>query len=75
MQKAGLLSQIMFYGLSDTFMQKQNSLTASMTQQELFLLAKKWFYAKDYQIIIVGDREKLAPKLKALSMPVQNLAF
>lgn len=74
-QKAGLLSQIMFYGLEDNFIQSQKELAATINQSKLSQLAEKWFSAKDYQIIIVGDKERLAPKLKTLSMPVQNLTF
>lgn len=75
MQKAGLLSQIMFYGLEDNFIRQQKVLTEAVTQKQLGKLAQKWYQAKDYQIVIVGDKDKLAPKLKTLNLPLQILSF
>ena len=74
-KKAGLLSQIMFYGLDDNYMQEQQAVTRNVSKEALIHLAEKWFAAKDYQIIMVGDKEKLMPALKLLNKPIQVLNF
>ena len=36
-------------------------------------VAAKWFNPSDFQIIVVGDAEKLAPKLKKFGLPIEKL--
>ena len=73
-QKAGFLRQLLLYGLSKDYGDKQTNIILSITKQELNLLAKKEL-AKPMSWIVVGDGVKVEPQLAALQRPIIELTF
>ncbi|UJF19006.1 insulinase family protein [Vibrio sp. SS-MA-C1-2] len=74
-QKAALLSRIQTYQLADNYVEVQNKIVATITLDKINQLATKWFKPEDYQIIVVGDKERLLPQLKPLELPVEVITI
>ncbi|MFV0574545.1 MAG: M16 family metallopeptidase [Vibrio sp.] len=72
-QKAGLLYSILNYSLPDDFIDQKAKIVQTVDKATLDKLATKWFKPQDYQIIVVGDSQKLMPELKKLGIPVKTL--
>lgn len=73
-QKASLLGKILTYSLNEDFIEEQNELVATLDRNELNELATKWFDPTQYQIIVVGDKKSLMPKLKTLGLSIELVA-
>ena len=73
-QKASLLGKILTYSLNEDFIEEQNELVATLDRNELNALATKWFDPTQYQIIVVGDKKSLMPKLKTLGLSIELVA-
>ncbi len=72
-QKANLLSSILTYSLDQDYLQQRNRIVETVEKKTLDSLAKKWFEPSEYQVIIVGDYERLKPELEKLNIPVEEL--
>lgn len=73
--KAGLIAHIEEFDLSDNYRDEQQAIIETMDLERLNQAARRWFNPNDYQIIVVGDAEQLAPELKALGLPVNPLTL
>ena len=74
-QKANLLGKILTYSLDADFIDEQNEIIATLGRDEFNELATKWFDPTKYQIIVVGDKKALTPKLKTLGLPVELITL
>jgi zinc protease len=72
-KKSQLLQNILIYSLDDDYIEQRNQLLSEIPREELNQLARQWFNPQKYQVIVVGDAEKLIPQLKALNIPVKRL--
>ncbi|MBD1555378.1 insulinase family protein [Vibrio sp. S9_S30] len=72
-KKSKLLSRILTYSLEEDYLEQRDNLLQSVELSTLNSVAAKWFNPSDFQIIIVGDAEKLAPKLKKFGLPIKKL--
>lgn len=73
-QKAMFLGRIMEYDLPSDFSTKQNEMLAKMTDKDVNALAMR--YAPDVDkmnIVLVGDKEKVMPGLKAMVYEIVEL--
>ncbi|OOF28746.1 M16 family metallopeptidase [Salinivibrio sp. IB872] len=73
--KAGLIAHIEEFDLSDNYRDEQQAIIQTIDLERLNQAARRWFNPNDYQIIVVGDAEQLAPELKALGLPVNPLTL
>lgn len=72
-KKSQLLSRILTYSLEEDYLEQRDNLLQSVELDTLNKVAAKWFNPSDFQIIVVGDAEKLAPKLKKFGLPIEKL--
>ncbi len=69
-QKAGFLGRIVHYDLDKNFVDKQNEIVENITIEEVNRLTKKNILADNMNIIVVGDKESLKPKLLKLGYEI-----
>ncbi|OOF11447.1 peptidase M16 [Salinivibrio sp. PR5] len=74
-EKAGLIAHVEEFGLPDNYRDEQQAIIQTIDLERLNQAARRWFNPNDYQIIVVGDAEQLAPELKALGLPVNPLTL
>ena len=72
-KKAQLLGNILNYSLDDDYLEQRDQLLMTVEKETLDKLAGKWFNPEEYQIVVVGDAESLAPQLGKLDIPVVEL--
>ncbi|GAM67298.1 protease [Vibrio sp. JCM 19236] len=72
-QKASLLGAILTYNLDYDYLSTRNDIVANVSKQSLNEVANKWFNPDDYQIVVVGDAEKITPQLQKLKLPIKTL--
>lgn len=72
-KKSQLLSRILTYSLEEDYLEQRDNLLQSVELGTLNKVAAKWFNPSDFQIIVVGNAEKLAPKLKKFGLPIEKL--
>lgn len=72
-KKSQLLQNILIYSLDDDYIEQRNQLLSTIGKAELNRLASAWFRPHDYQIIVVGDAERLLPELQGLNIPIERL--
>ncbi|RYV02746.1 peptidase M16 [Shewanella sp. OPT22] len=72
-QKAGFMRTIQRYKLADDFTEKQAQIIESISKDDLNKLASKLLNIDDMIILVVGDKEKIEPKLKKLGYPIMTL--
>ncbi|MCE0494217.1 insulinase family protein [Vibrio sp. DNF-1] len=72
-QKAQLIGGIMTYSLDPDYLSERNQIVADISKATINTLIRKWFNPEDYQIIVVGDANKLKPQLEKLNLPVVEL--
>ncbi|WP_407331290.1 M16 family metallopeptidase [Enterovibrio sp. 27052020O] len=73
--KAGLIANIMRHELPEDYKATQKAIIDSVEKATLNALAREWFNPNDYQIIVVGDANKLEPSLATLGLPVKRLSI
>ena len=73
--KSQLLEQMVKYRLSSNFITERNKIIETIPLDRLNQLAKKWFNPMDYQIIVVGDAERLYSELEAFDLPIEVLSL
>ncbi len=62
-QKADYLRQVLYYGLDENFIKEQRHTLSAITLAEINTLAKKYLQPSAMTILIVGDRQSIAPEL------------
>jgi zinc protease len=72
-QKAGFLVNILQYNLSSDFVEKQNKQLQAISIAELNQLAKKWMDPAKMNIVLAGDKEKIAPGLEKMGYKIIDL--
>ena len=66
-QKAGFISNILKYELGPDFKKEQTQVLESITKEEINALAKEFYNLDEMIIIVVGDKEKVGDKVKAIA--------
>jgi len=72
-QKAGFLVNILQYDLKPDFVDQQNKLLSTVTTNDMNLLAKKWIDPSKMNIVLAGDKEKIAPGLERMGYKIVEL--
>jgi len=66
-QKAGFISTILKYELSPDFKREQTAVLESITKEEINALANDFYNLDEMIIIVVGDKEQVGEKVKAIA--------
>jgi zinc protease len=72
-QKAAFLGRIQQYDLKADFVNEQSKILAGITQEEVNSLAKKYLDVSHMVILVVGDKENVAPGLQKLGYQIVEL--
>jgi len=72
-QKAGFLRRIVHYDLDENYVTKQNEIIQQITKEEIDALAKKNLQYDNMNILVVGDKASLKPKLARLGYEIIEL--
>ncbi|MGL4193514.1 MAG: M16 family metallopeptidase [Vibrio sp.] len=72
-QKAQLIANILTYSLDRDYLQQRNQMVKNVERTTLNQLAAQWFNPDDYQIIVVGDSQRLKPQLQKLGIALEEL--
>jgi len=72
-QKAGFLVSILQYNLKPDFVEQQNKILKSITETEINTLARKWLNPVKMNIVLAGDKEKIAPAIQKLGYRIIEL--
>jgi zinc protease len=72
-QKLTFLARIATFDLDDDFVNQQNEILASISQNELNQLAEKHLDMEDMIIVVVGDKEVILPGLQELGYEIVEL--
>jgi zinc protease len=67
-QISGQLGSVVLYDLPDTYFDGLVDGYKKVTREEVLRVAKKYMQPGNLSIVIVGDREKIAPKLEKLGI-------
>jgi predicted Zn-dependent peptidase len=71
---AGVLSELAFYGLSESEITNYNQRIAEVTPEEVTRVAKKYIVPESLAVVIVGDVAKIRPGMEALAVgPIKVL--
>jgi zinc protease len=73
MQKAGFISNMMYYNLPSTYVAQQNKILNSITKAQIDALAKKWITPAKMMIVLAGDKDKIAPGIEKLGYKIVEL--
>jgi zinc protease len=73
LQKAGFIGRILDYNLPANYVDQQNKILAKITKQEIDAVAKKLLHPDKMNILLVGDKAKIAEGVKKLGYPVIEL--
>jgi zinc protease len=72
-QKAGFLAHIQEYDLKPDLVTEENAILSGITKEQIDELAKKYLNPDVMSILIVGDKDKIAPGLQQLGYKVIEL--
>ena len=72
-QKAGFLVNILQYNLKPDFVDQQNKLLKAETVNDLNTYVRKWLDPAKMNIVLAGDKEKIAPALEKMGYKVVEL--
>lgn len=72
-QKTGFLRRIVHYDLDKNFVDEQNKIIDSITKEEIDALAKKHLNVENMNILVVGDKTTVKPKLLRLGYDIVEL--
>ncbi|HRH42466.1 MAG TPA: pitrilysin family protein [Pyrinomonadaceae bacterium] len=72
-QISGQLSNLVVYGLPDTYFNEYISKVGAVTLQDVTRVANKYLDPAKMAIIVVGDRKVVEPKLKELGLSINIL--
>ncbi|MGL5949631.1 MAG: M16 family metallopeptidase [Aeromonas sp.] len=73
--KAGLLLQMVVYGLEPAFIAEQSRLIDSASRADLAARAKRWLDPRAQIFVVVGDKARLEKSLRQLNLPIHAFAF
>ena len=72
-QISGQLSNLVVYGLSDSYFNDYIAKVNAVTLDDVNRVAKKYLDPEKMAIVIVGDRKVVEPGLKELGYPINIL--
>ncbi len=72
-QKAGFLVNILQYNLKPDFVEQQNKMLQTITTADLNTVAKKWLDPAKMNVVLAGDKEKIAPVLEKMGYKIVEL--
>ena len=72
-QKLGFLSRILVYDLNESFVDEQNEILDTISEDELDELASEHLNIDDMVIVVVGDKETILPGLEELGYEIVEL--
>jgi len=72
-QKAGFIGRILEYDLPANYVDEQNKILAKITKADLDQAAKKWIKPETTNVLVVGDKVKIAPGLEKLGYEIIEL--
>jgi zinc protease len=72
-QKAGFLRRIVHYDLDENYVSEQNEIIKQITKEEIDALAKENLEYGNMNILVVGDKASLKPKLARLGYEIVEL--
>lgn len=72
-QKLGFLSRILVHDLDETFVDAQNDILETISEDELDKLASKHLNFEDMIIVVVGDKATILPGLEELGYEIVEL--
>ncbi|MDN5202380.1 pitrilysin family protein [Fulvivirgaceae bacterium BMA10] len=73
-QKTSFLRRIVHYDLDKNFVDEQSEIIDTITQDEINALAKKYLAYEKMNIVVVGDKESIKPKLKRLGYEIVDVS-
>jgi zinc protease len=73
LQKLGILSDIVTYGLADDFTERQNAILAGIRKPEIDALASANLGIDEMILVVVGDKSAILPDLERLDYPIVEL--
>lgn len=72
-QKANFIRRILDYNLPADYIDLQNKLLAKITREEINAVAKQMLHPDKMNILLVGDKARVAESVKKLGYPVVEL--
>ena len=72
-QKSGFVSRLLEYNLEGNYIDKQNKILSTISKKDINALAKKWLQTDRINILLVGDKEKILPKLQTFGYEIIEL--
>jgi zinc protease len=63
-----MMSELVLYGLPQDYWQRLNQEVHEVTAEMAMLAAKNHLHPEALLIVVVGDREKIEPKLRELQL-------
>jgi zinc protease len=72
-QKSSFISRMLVYDLPADYVKKQQAILKGIKKDELDLLSKKYFNVDKINIVLVGDKKKIAPGLERLGYEIIEL--
>ena len=72
-QKAGFLVNILQYNLKPDFVEQQNKLLQKTTTADINAIAKKWLNPSKMNIVLAGDKDKIAPSIEKMGYMIAEL--
>lgn len=72
-QKATFIGRILDYDLPDNYTELQNKMLRNITKKELEKVAKQYIQPEKMNILVVGDKERVYDKVKALGYDIVEL--
>ncbi|MGI8634283.1 MAG: insulinase family protein, partial [Segetibacter sp.] len=72
-QKAGFISRILEYNLPADFVKQQSEIRKSITKTDMDAIIKKYLNPDKMNIVLVGDKKSILPKLQNLGYEIVEL--
>ncbi len=72
-QKAAFINRMLEYNLSPDYVTKQNEILRTIAKQDIDAVAKKYLDVNKMNIVLVGDKKKIAPGLQRLGYEIVEL--
>lgn len=72
-QKMNFINKLQEYNLEGKYISKQNKILKKITKKKIDALAKKWLQTDQMNILLVGDKNKILPRLQQLGFEIIEL--
>jgi zinc protease len=72
-QKAAFIRRILDYNLPANYVEQQNKLLKSLTQEQIKAIANKYIQPEKINILLVGDKAKILPGIQKLGYEIVEL--